>query len=869
MEMRDTIIPWHFSALLIVLLGLLTATTEGIAVKIRNTVLVVSPDKPHADTITDTMDGYGIPYEVLIVPQGGTSLPRLNETSGDGNYGLFVILSQVSYNYGDEWRSALTQSQWNSMYDYQTVYGVRMIHVDAYPGSQFGTEPLGGCCNEGDDQTVTVDKNVAADQFPTAGLKFPAMKMTGLWHYPATVTDSGSTICFMTFGANSQYTTTSCGGVINTFTNGRQQMVFFTSFGSWSAVSNYLNHVWINWGLFGMFAGYRRVLFNSQIDDLFLPSAIYGTNGGTFRLRPSDVTEHLSWQADLNTRLVSAGNAGSSYFIEFAFNGNGNFIYTETIGASSTCAEPINFVRDEEVTPLEYQKILGTGTDMWPPNSTYTWTLACMKKDPLVLQFMDKTYRDAFGLMSHTFTHLGENPITYDDAYREITFNQDFAKLATFTSAAKWSGKGLVPPAITGLHNGDALRAWSTAGLTSCVGDNTRPPLMNPSNPYWPFITNMSGNGFDGFNVIPRFATRIYFNCDTANCTLQEWIDTSAGKGTIFDLLALERESTAKNLLALRQDPYMFHQANLRWYDVDQLTINGNTQRWSLLQMWVESVLDEFTQYTNWPIITKKHDDMATAFMNRMLRDQCQYNISWNTAADQKSIIGFNVGCQTGNKCSVPIPITIPVGNSITNVGSYTTEKIGNDPLTLWVTLSGAVKTFTLTTPIKLTAAGGAGPKVSSSSSSSTSKTSSTTTKTSSTSTTTSKTSSTSTTTSKSSTTGAATTTAATTTSTSKASSTSANTLATSTSPATTSSLLGSTTVSSSNAGGVTAAAVSSSASSAGRSSTSTVTNGGAAGTANVQASSSGLSPANKHKHRRGDEQVHIRHRLRRRHAGF
>ncbi|KAK6516527.1 hypothetical protein TWF506_006433 [Arthrobotrys conoides] len=406
-----------------------------------------------------------------------------------------------------------------------------------------------------------------------------------------------------------------------------------------------------------------------------------------------------------------------------------------------------------------------------------------MQKDPLALQFMDKTYRDAFGLMSHSFTHLGENPITCEDAYREITFNQSFAKLATFTSAAKWSGKGLVPPAITGLHNGDALRAWSTTRLTSCVGDNTRPLLISPFNLYWPFITNILSNEFDGFNVIPRFATRVYFNCDTANRTLREWIDTSARKGDIFDLLNLKRESTAKNLLALRQDPYMFHQANLR------------------------CVLNEFVQYVNWPIITKKHDDMATAFINRMARDQCQYNISWNTATDQKSITGFNVGCQTENKCSVPIPVTIPIGNSITNFGPFKTEQIGNDPLTLWVTLTGAVKTFTLTTPIKLTVAGSAGLRVSSSSKAS------------------STTKITSTSVSSKSSTSRASGTSIMTTTTASASSTSmtmrTNTLVTNTSSATTSSPLEPTTVGSLDAGASSSSAAGgpSSADSAGQSS--------------------------------------------------
>ena len=56
----------------------------------------------------------------------------------------------------------------------------------------------------------------------------------------------------------------------------------------------------------------------------------------------------------------------------------------------------------------------------------------------------------------------------------------------------------------------------------------------------------------------------------------------------------------------------MFHQANLRQTDVDTLTINGLSGQYSLLQMWVESILNEFTQYVNWPIITKKHDDVRS-----------------------------------------------------------------------------------------------------------------------------------------------------------------------------------------------------------------------------------------------------------------
>lgn len=42
-----------------------------------------------------------------------------------------------------------------------------------------------------------------------------------------------------------------------------------------------------------------------------------------------------------------------------------------------------------------------------------------------------------------------------------------------------FSPKDPIPPAITGLHNGDAIRAWHDAGIVYVVGDNTRPSLMN------------------------------------------------------------------------------------------------------------------------------------------------------------------------------------------------------------------------------------------------------------------------------------------------------------------------------------------------------------------------------------------------------
>ena len=79
---------------------------------------------------------------------------------------------------------------------------------------------------------------------------------------------------------------------------------------------------------------------------------------------------------------------------------------------------------------------------------------------------------------SHS-THENENNATYSDIYKEITWNQEWLKQVGIDKATGFSPNGLVPPMITGLHNGDALRAWRDNGIKYAVGDNTRSAIVN------------------------------------------------------------------------------------------------------------------------------------------------------------------------------------------------------------------------------------------------------------------------------------------------------------------------------------------------------------------------------------------------------
>jgi hypothetical protein len=112
------------------------------------------------------LNGYGIPFQNLLVPQAGIALPALN-TSGVGNFAGIVVASAVSYDYGGTtgFQSALTSDQWNTLYAYQIAFGVRMVQYDVYPGPLYGSTALGMLFNAEERRLLTI---VQVDVAPPA-----------------------------------------------------------------------------------------------------------------------------------------------------------------------------------------------------------------------------------------------------------------------------------------------------------------------------------------------------------------------------------------------------------------------------------------------------------------------------------------------------------------------------------------------------------------------------------------------------------------------------------------------------------------------------------------------------------------------------
>jgi hypothetical protein len=115
---------------------------------------------------------------------------------------------------------------------------------------------------------------------------------------------------------------------------------------------------------------------------------------------------------------------------------------------------------------------------------------------------------------------------------------------------------------ISGLHNGDALAALARQGVGCAVGDNTWSFLINPDNPHHMLYTTKKEHGYNGFEILPRFATEIYYNCSTAsqNLALYNSLYRSfyGRDSTIDELMQREAVRVVRDgLLSLRHDPYM------------------------------------------------------------------------------------------------------------------------------------------------------------------------------------------------------------------------------------------------------------------------------------------------------------------------
>lgn len=105
---------------------------------VDSTILVFAGDDYQLNNAKAGLDSYGIPFEGVIVPKAGITLPALNSTAQNGNYGGIVVINSVTYDYDGNWRSAITDAQWDTIHEYQKAFKVRMVRLGETPSTSTG-----------------------------------------------------------------------------------------------------------------------------------------------------------------------------------------------------------------------------------------------------------------------------------------------------------------------------------------------------------------------------------------------------------------------------------------------------------------------------------------------------------------------------------------------------------------------------------------------------------------------------------------------------------------------------------------------------------------------------------------------------------
>eukprot|EP00833_Pecoramyces_ruminatium_P006869 jgi/Orpsp1_1/1180901/evm.model.c7180000075072.1 len=673
------------------------ASVHSFTIGLKALILHSQADETFQNTIYG-LESYGIDYDSIIINNTDNvlngNLPLYDE-DGNPKYYLIIITSGKlsSVTVDGSYASSLTDEQWSYLDTYEKTYNVRRVTFSDTPDTATGTAIYDATTwgNTYIQKIVGADNKIANEIYEKAGIKkdAPISTNNNFYHTPVTITNSNIATPVFYFDTCNEIKEKTVGAVYAKLEDGRERLNFYLPTASWSLDTIVLNHLWIHWGTRTIYNGIRRVTFCPHIDDVFISTNLVSTtdkldssneitlNEEEFRVSKSDLEDYLKFKDDIIQKMP----AGSKFDIDLAFNGNGLLPKEDQL-----------IVDGERYVEIDFVKPKGKGMKNWPveyynPN----WTDDYLSKDELYQYFKVKDNRSKFFWCSHTFTHENLDNASRSDVDNEIRVNLEIAKMLDLIGEEWWSGKSIITPQISGLHNGDALDIFRQYGILSATGDISRQDITNTANPYLPFLTTLDSSNVADFPVIPRSPTEIYYYASTPeeDAYIYNYMyHTYFGGDSTWDQI-LERESTRvlRLIMLLRHEAHQFHQANLRSDD-------ANNHK-SLLQHWVEAVVNLYNKYANWPLVSMKLDDLNQLSIDRLNAKKCKASYSLNIT--DGTVTEIVISNPSAEECL--LPLTVPA--DVVRKSEYKYEQLGNDPLTVWVKVGSNAKTVKLNPPLK------------------------------------------------------------------------------------------------------------------------------------------------------------------------
>ncbi|ORX77348.1 hypothetical protein BCR32DRAFT_328962 [Anaeromyces robustus] len=635
------------------------------------TLYLTAGDK---NSVVSTMfDAYGMNYKTIQLPTNELVL----ENNKVALYNSIVI---------EDATKEILASIKPQIEEYQMKYKVRVAYLNCEPDESFGFSDTIKTTDSNDKYELTNEGLTFANKYKMNGngvsfnstscvYNYSTDKCDTYYHYrvPMNNNDVNQLVIPILKYKDLDYY---AGFIIKNNTNDIESIHFYLSYIE-SLIAYFTSHLWISWVNYGIIDGFRRLYFGIQIDDFFINNPFNFTKGTEYRSSIQDLKNIAQWQKEITEKRMPYG---SSFKIELAFNGMYVLIisqHKEHISQSYT--DPHNHYT--YVFPMSEE-----GTHKWPDNIDSNWDDSVLRNGDKLYDYIAKNpeVQDNFYWLTHTFSHHNLNSASFHDADVEIGLNIKLADepyLGMYNRPC-FSQNSIVCPEISGMHNGHTLEAFKKNRIYYGVGDNSRPDV-SPDNYYFPLITNQTTSNFDGFYIIPRQPTEMYWDCSLPDQILTLYKERGGDQDIDWtNFVRRDIENSVKNFLKLRHDPYMFHEGNLRNEDVPEIDINGVRGKFGLMQEWVEKMVAEIKKYLDWPLITKKMDDLAQTYILRVQQRECEPKYTMVIEDKTLTIKEIKVSSTKGS-CKVPLFAIRNTQFDKSTVSSI--EQIGNEPPTAWI----------------------------------------------------------------------------------------------------------------------------------------------------------------------------------------
>ncbi|CBJ25807.1 conserved unknown protein [Ectocarpus siliculosus] len=504
--------------------------------------------------------------------------------------------------------------------------------------------------------------------------------------------------------------------------DGHEELHVFNTIGWFDAGAWPWAHFYNEWATKGIFMGERRFYLAAVVDDLFLSTPEFEYDGVlneaalSQRCTGEDLTNLLSVQQSLNALY-----AGSDIITEFAFNGGGiaehvsqaveNITYVPDYEETMVTTKGTQWYEDGQINVHDTNWLATNVPLMQQDMADGTWEA----NDELlvaVISYLDTSSTFYHG--HHTLIHLSRDQLRETDCVTEDSGNVQIALMTGMWDSDNYNWRSMVSPGITGLFNENCLDSAAQNLMVCYPGDNTfdgtvsgATILVNEDNQFHSIYSTVADNGYDGIQIVPRFATYVYFNCVTGSClvneneyirrfvcgctpldpsiadytctsTADECVDDDGAPdiqsfGDIEALFDAEASTTTRYMLTGRRDKYMFHQANI----IPAGDVGDGTQ--SLLDYWYERVLEVFSSYVTFPVKSIKFDDLCTEFtLHEALDDSSPYVTMALDATGAVTGLSYVSGSGAGL-----VPLTVPTASAAsiptTDLSIQDTETYGTD----------------------------------------------------------------------------------------------------------------------------------------------------------------------------------------------